>query len=74
MSESRKRTFASFLLKRRKSRRGGIAMSCGKNSRGIRCGGNSGLHIIIFDEIDAICKQRGSMVKIGGAVREKVRK
>uniref|UniRef100_A0A8C4X084 Vesicle-fusing ATPase n=1 Tax=Eptatretus burgeri TaxID=7764 RepID=A0A8C4X084_EPTBU len=26
-----------------------------------RCGVNSGLHIIIFDEIDAICKQRGSM-------------
>ncbi|KAL3093763.1 hypothetical protein niasHT_027034 [Heterodera trifolii] len=26
-----------------------------------RCGPNSGLHIIIFDEIDAICKQRGSM-------------
>uniref|UniRef100_A0A914WJ20 Vesicle-fusing ATPase n=1 Tax=Plectus sambesii TaxID=2011161 RepID=A0A914WJ20_9BILA len=26
-----------------------------------RCGANSGLHIIIFDEIDAICKQRGSM-------------
>ncbi|KAF7629298.1 hypothetical protein Mgra_00009193 [Meloidogyne graminicola] len=25
-----------------------------------RCGSNSGLHIIIFDEIDAICKQRGS--------------
>lgn len=24
-------------------------------------GANSGLHIIIFDEIDAICKQRGSM-------------
>ena len=23
---------------------------------------NSGLHMIIFDEIDAICKQRGSMV------------
>ncbi|EFO85367.1 hypothetical protein CRE_24161 [Caenorhabditis remanei] len=28
-----------------------------------RCGANSGLHIIIFDEIDAICKQRGSMVR-----------
>ena len=27
-----------------------------------KCGANSGLHIIIFDEIDAICKQRGSMV------------
>uniref|UniRef100_A0A915EHE6 Vesicle-fusing ATPase n=1 Tax=Ditylenchus dipsaci TaxID=166011 RepID=A0A915EHE6_9BILA len=26
-----------------------------------RCASNSGLHIIIFDEIDAICKQRGSM-------------
>uniref|UniRef100_A0A673BIS2 Vesicle-fusing ATPase n=1 Tax=Sphaeramia orbicularis TaxID=375764 RepID=A0A673BIS2_9TELE len=26
-----------------------------------RLGANSGLHIIIFDEIDAICKQRGSM-------------
>ncbi|XP_022122433.1 vesicle-fusing ATPase 1 [Pieris rapae] len=25
-----------------------------------RCGPNSGLHIIIFDEIDAICKARGS--------------
>lgn len=26
-----------------------------------KMGNNSGLHIIIFDEIDAICKQRGSM-------------
>ncbi|XP_050418791.1 vesicle-fusing ATPase [Patella vulgata] len=26
-----------------------------------RCGKNSGLHIIIFDEIDAICKARGSV-------------
>ncbi|XP_025100373.1 vesicle-fusing ATPase-like isoform X1 [Pomacea canaliculata] len=26
-----------------------------------RCGVNSGLHIIIFDEIDAICKSRGSV-------------
>ncbi|ESP04291.1 hypothetical protein LOTGIDRAFT_207527 [Lottia gigantea] len=26
-----------------------------------RCGRNSGLHIIIFDEIDAICKARGSV-------------
>ncbi|KAL3997673.1 ATPase associated with various cellular activities (AAA) family protein [Acanthocheilonema viteae] len=26
-----------------------------------RCGAGSGLHIIIFDEIDAICKQRGSV-------------
>ena len=25
-----------------------------------RCGVNSGLHIIILDELDAICKQRGS--------------
>lgn len=30
-----------------------------------RVGNNSGLHIIIFDEIDAICKARGSMA--GGA-------
>ncbi|KAI6225894.1 Vesicle-fusing ATPase [Aphelenchoides besseyi] len=30
-----------------------------------RCGANSGLHIIIFDELDAICKQRGSSA--GGA-------
>lgn len=28
---------------------------------GEQLGANSGLHIIIFDEIDAICKQRGSM-------------
>uniref|UniRef100_H3AHS8 Vesicle-fusing ATPase n=1 Tax=Latimeria chalumnae TaxID=7897 RepID=H3AHS8_LATCH len=27
-----------------------------------RLGANSGLHIIIFDEIDAICKQRGTMM------------
>ena len=27
-------------------------------------GPNSGLHIIIFDEIDAICKVRGSVVSI----------
>jgi len=27
----------------------------------LRLGPNSGLHIIIFDEIDAICKQRGSV-------------
>ncbi|KAK2110951.1 hypothetical protein P7K49_010697 [Saguinus oedipus] len=27
----------------------------------LQLGANSGLHIIIFDEIDAICKQRGSM-------------
>ncbi|XP_033628935.1 vesicle-fusing ATPase-like [Asterias rubens] len=26
-----------------------------------KCGVNSGLHIVIFDEIDAICKQRGTM-------------
>ena len=31
-----------------------------------RCGNNSGLHIIIFDEIDAICKARGSMAGSGG--------
>uniref|UniRef100_A0A915MDW3 Vesicle-fusing ATPase n=2 Tax=Meloidogyne incognita group TaxID=654580 RepID=A0A915MDW3_MELJA len=31
-----------------------------------RCGSNSGLHIIIFDEIDAICKQRGSMTGATG--------
>ncbi|RNA33485.1 hypothetical protein BpHYR1_008947, partial [Brachionus plicatilis] len=29
-----------------------------------RLGPNSGLHIIIFDEIDAICKQRGTAVII----------
>lgn len=29
-----------------------------------QCGVNSGLHIIIFDEIDAICKSRGSVVCI----------
>ena len=34
-----------------------------------RCGPNSGLHIIIFDEIDAICKQRGSAVRIREAAR-----
>lgn len=27
-----------------------------------KLGPNSGLHIIIFDEIDAICKQRGTAV------------
>ena len=27
-------------------------------------GENSGLHIIILDEIDAICKQRGSITGI----------
>lgn len=27
---------------------------------------NSGLHIIIFDEIDAICKQRGSVAGASG--------
>ncbi|KAK0425424.1 hypothetical protein QR680_009192 [Steinernema hermaphroditum] len=31
-----------------------------------RCGGNSALHMIIFDEIDAICKQRGSMAGSSG--------
>lgn len=30
-------------------------------SSAAQLGPNSGLHIIIFDEIDAICKQRGSM-------------
>ena len=30
-----------------------------------RMGNNSGLHIIIFDEIDAICKQRGSAASTG---------
>lgn len=29
-----------------------------------QCGLHSGLHIIIFDEIDAICKSRGSVVCI----------
>lgn len=29
-----------------------------------QCGPHSGLHIIIFDEIDAICKARGSVVCI----------
>ena len=29
-----------------------------------QCGNHSGLHIIIFDEIDAICKSRGSVVSI----------
>merc|ERR1719427_1100440 len=31
-----------------------------------RLGSNSGLHIIIFDEIDAICKQRGSVQGASG--------
>ncbi|TKR93736.1 hypothetical protein L596_008140 [Steinernema carpocapsae] len=31
-----------------------------------RCGSNSALHMIIFDEIDAICKQRGSMAGSSG--------
>lgn len=31
-----------------------------------RAGPNSGLHIIIFDEIDAICKQRGSVAGNSG--------
>lgn len=30
-----------------------------------KVGNNSGLHIIIFDEIDAICKARGSVVNSG---------
>lgn len=29
-------------------------------------GANSGLHIIILDELDAICKQRGSMAGSSG--------
>jgi vesicle-fusing ATPase len=29
----------------------------------LQLGPNSGLHIIIFDEIDAICKTRGSVVR-----------
>ena len=29
-------------------------------------GANSGLHIIIFDELDAICKQRGSVASGAG--------
>lgn len=33
---------------------------------------NSGLHIIIFDEIDAICKQRGSQQGAGGGVHDTV--
>lgn len=38
-----------------------------------RAGANSGLHIIICDEIDAICKQRGSMVrKFFGLFRSKM--
>uniref|UniRef100_A0A0K0DX31 Vesicle-fusing ATPase n=2 Tax=Strongyloides stercoralis TaxID=6248 RepID=A0A0K0DX31_STRER len=31
-----------------------------------RCGNNSALHIIIFDEIDAICKQRGTQAGSSG--------
>ena len=30
-----------------------------------KLGINSPLHIIIFDEIDAICRQRGSLVRGG---------
>lgn len=37
-----------------------------------RCGANSGLHIIIFDEIDAICKSRGSVAGGGGGVHDTV--
>lgn len=37
-----------------------------------RVGNNSGLHIIIFDEIDAICKQRGSMAGNAGGVQDTV--
>jgi len=36
-----------------------------------RAGANSGLHIIIFDELDAICKQRGS-VQSGAGVHDTV--
>jgi len=32
----------------------------------LQLGANSGLHIIIFDEIDAICKQRGSVQGASG--------
>mmetsp|Transcript_14838 Transcript_14838/g.10397 ORF Transcript_14838/g.10397 Transcript_14838/m.10397 type:complete len:99 (+) Transcript_14838:803-1099(+) len=35
-------------------------------------GDESGLHIIIFDEIDAICKQRGSGGGSGTGVNETV--
>lgn len=31
-----------------------------QNSPRPQLGANSGLHIIIFDELDAICKQRGT--------------
>lgn len=31
-----------------------------------KMGINSALHIIIFDELDAICKQRGTVVGGGG--------
>jgi vesicle-fusing ATPase len=37
-----------------------------------RLGPNSGLHIIIFDEIDAICKSRGSVAGAGGGVHDTV--
>lgn len=37
-----------------------------------RCGNNSGLHIIIFDEIDAICKARGSMAGSSSGVHDTV--
>lgn len=37
-----------------------------------RLGPNSGLHIIIFDEIDAICKARGSVAGAGGGVHDTV--
>lgn len=37
-----------------------------------RLGPNSGLHIIIFDEIDAICKARGSVAGGGGGVHDTV--
>ena len=35
-----------------------------KHSFLYQLGPNSGLHIIIFDEIDAICKSRGSVVSL----------
>ena len=35
-----------------------------------KMGINSALHIIIFDELDAICRQRGSLVRKGGRESE----
>ena len=37
-----------------------------------RLGPNSGLHIIIFDEIDAICKARGSQAGNSSGVNDTV--